>query len=321
MVFALLTAATSVAAEEGSRPGDDTKRFMSFTFENDVFAGTDRHYTNGAQLAFLADLHALPDGLRALPPLAWSADRYFVASVGQRIFTPSDLSQRIPEVQDRPYAGWLYVMGDFRVRQDSVVDHFIVNLGVVGPDSGAHETQNSVHRFIGSKQAVGWDTQISNHATWMLGYERAWRNALSGEFAGHSYDLTPRVAGWGGNVLTYAEAGAIARYGRNLPFDLPATHISLGPARDGYRGTSQFGWYGWAGVDARAVAKNIFIDGHWTHDGADIHREPYGFDVELGAALAWPSARVSFALVQRSREFSEQVKPDRYGQLSVAFAY
>ena len=91
--------------------------------------------------------------------------------------------------------------------------------------------------------------------------------------------------------------------------------------RDGFRGAGGFGWYGWAGIDARAVAHNIFLDGNTFEHSASVHRKRFGFDAQLGVALVWPSARIGFAFVQRSREFSGQDRPDRFGQLAVSFAF
>jgi hypothetical protein len=63
------------------------------------------------------------------------------------------------------------------------------------------------------------------------------------------------------------------------------------------------------------------IDGEGSHSGTGIHRRPFGFDIDAGVTLAWPSARIGFTFVRRSREFSEQDKPDRFGQLTIALAY
>src|ERR1700745_1103985 len=84
----VLTASPAVRAET---------RFASFTFENDFFAGYDRHYTNGVQLALLADLDKAPDWLRSL-----SADPQMVVAIGQRIYTPANTSLAIPDPNDRP---------------------------------------------------------------------------------------------------------------------------------------------------------------------------------------------------------------------------
>ena len=44
-------------------------------------------------------------------------------------------------------------------------------------------------------------------------------------------------------------------------------------------------------------------------------------DVQVGIVVAWPSARAGFTLVHRSKEFDGQQGVDRFGQLSISFAY
>src|SRR5690242_20496520 len=114
-------------------------RFVSFTFENDFFAGYDRHYTNGVQLATLVNLEGAPEWLRSA-----SADPQAVVAIGQRIYTPANTDIDPPDPGDRPYAGWAYLMFDLRTRATPAIDHFTATVGVVGPASGARQAQGFV---------------------------------------------------------------------------------------------------------------------------------------------------------------------------------
>jgi hypothetical protein len=69
------------------------------------------------------------------------------------------------------------------------------------------------------------------------------------------------------------------------------------------------------------VAWNVFLDGSTFRSSPSVNRKPLQHDVQLGLALAWPKARVGFALVQRSREFDGQAGADRFGRLTVSFSY
>ena len=315
----LYFAAAALAASAAARA--EPPRFASFTFENDFFAGYDRHYTNGMQLAFLTDIAGSPDFLRNSAPFRWTADPQAVVAIGQRIYTPANTDITPPDPADRPYAGWLYLMTDVRTRGAPTIDHLTLTLGMVGPASGARQTQDFIHNVLGEVESKGWDTQVRNRVTFMAGYERAWPGIASGGFAGQHWDLATRVGASVGTPMTYADAGAVLRYGRTLPADLPVTHISLGPPRDGFRGAPAFGWYVWLGADARAVAYNTFIDGSAFNGGPNVSLEPFGYDVQVGIAAAWPRARVGFTLVERSREFKGQAGSDKFGQLAISFPY
>src|SRR5258705_33039 len=295
----------------------------TLTLDNAFFGGFDRHSTNGFQLALLGDTASLPGPLRAMHPFGDAVDKQYTFAIGQRIYTPADKSASPPDPADRPYAGWLYALAEFRMRRNNVLDHFMVSLGMVGPASLARQAQNAVHRITGSERAQGWDAQIRNEATVLLAYERAWPRAAPVSFdGGMQFDLTPRAGATIGNALTYANAGLIARLGRGLPDDFPATHISLGPPRDGYRAkTSSRGWYVWAGTDARAVGRNIFLDGNSFRSSANVDRKTFVWDAQLGAAATWGYQRLGFSVVRRSAEFTSQVKSDKFGQLTYSFQY
>lgn len=241
--------------------------------------------------------------------------------MGQRIFTPTKTYLDPPDPRDRPYAGWLYVMGDWRTRVEPTVDHLTVTVGVVGPGSLARQAQDLVHHVLNEAPSAGWSSQLHSEPTAMVAYERAWPAIARGALGAASYDVSTRVGASVGTPLTYASAGTVFRYGNYLPLDLPVTHISLGPPRDGFRGAGGRGWYAWAGLDARAVARNTFIDGNTFRDSASVKREPFGFDLQIGIAHVWRTARIGFALIQRSREFEGQPRPDRFGQLALSFAY
>ena len=297
-------------------------RFASFTLENDFFAGYDRHYTNGLQLAFVTPVAALPGPVRRLPPFDRSADPDLVLAIGQRIYTPVNTQAAEPDPHDRPYAGWLYGLADVQTRSDSAIDHVTITLGVVGPASLARQTQDVFHHVTGTKAVNGWDAQLRNEPAVTLGLERAWPAVARGTLGPWRQDLAVRAGATLGNVLTYANVGAVWRVGTALPADFPATHISLGPPRDGFRGArGETGWYLWAGADGRVVARNIFLDGNTFREGPGVNRKPQGYDLQLGLAAVWQAMRVSFTLVERGREFEGQGSPDRFGQLAVSLPY
>jgi hypothetical protein len=313
ILFALAAAAPPAFAADS--------RFATITLDNDFFAGYDRHYTSGLQFAFLTDLAVAPKALRALPPLAWSADSQAVVAIGQRIYTPSDTDIDPPDPTDRPYGGWLYGMLDLRTRVVPTIDHLTLVAGVTGPPSLARQAQNSTHRLLHEPVSTGWDHQIRTRPTFMIEYERAWPRILDVPLGRNRIDLALRAEASLGTPYTYAGAGAVVRFGRELPADIPASHISLGPARDGFRGTRTFGWYVWTGLDARAVGYNTFIQASTYGDAPLVQRKNFGYDAQVGVALSWPEARAGFSLVQRSKEFDRQQGDDRYGQLTVSFRY
>ena len=315
-----LAAASDAGADTSAGAGPDAGTFVSLTIDNDFFVGFDRHYTNGVQVAFSADMRNLPESLRSLPPLRWSAEPRFTFSVGQRIYTPADTDRTDPDPLDRPYAGWLYALAEVRTRTGATDDHVQASVGIIGPASLAERTQNSYHTLVGSERSRGWEAQLRNEPALLLAYERAWPALRQGSFAGLETDFTPRAGVTAGNVFTYASTGMVSRLGRNLPDDFPATYISLGPPRDGYHTTgAPFGWYAWFGTEARLVGWNTFVDGNTFRDSRSVERKPWVYDLQFGLVAVWRRSRVGFTFVRRSDEFETQQGVDKFGQFTATF--
>lgn len=315
IALALLQAVISLTAAA------EQPTFVTVVADNDWFAHEDRHYTGGSHIAFARDIDSLPESIRALAPFRWSADRTAVFSVGQRIYTPGNTNPKPDEPADRPFAGWVYFQADLRTRSGPVSDHLTGTIGFIGPAAGGEHVQKIAHHLLSSREIPGWDTQLRGEPTLSVAYERSWPSLLAHSLHGLSVDLSPYAGATLGTPYTYANTGVIARIGRNLPDDLATTVISLGTPRDGYRGTNGFGWYAWAGVDARVVGRNVFLDGSTFRDSPSVDRKPWQHDVAVGVVIAWPRTRVGFTLLQRSPEFEGQRGSDRFGQLAVSFVY
>src|SRR3972149_12087096 len=139
-----------------------TNNFFIY-FENDLFGGTDKHYTNAFRLTWLSpDLTEYDEDtrlprwglplLRKLPLINRPGfQRNVGLSIGQNIYTPEDLSRRDLIRDDRPYSGWSYFSLTFHVKNAVQLDTFEITAGIVGPSSMAEETQRIVHGWIESE--------------------------------------------------------------------------------------------------------------------------------------------------------------------------
>jgi hypothetical protein len=120
-------------------------------------------------------------------------------------------------------------------------------------------------------------------------------------------------------VLTYASAGLVLRLGNNLTADFGPPRSR--PALSGsafFEPGEGFGWYVYAGVEGRAVARNIFLDGNTWQDSRSVERIPGVGDASLGAVAMWGSVRLAASYTFRSREFEAQPRAAQYGSLSLS---
>lgn len=320
-------------------------------FENDLFADTDQQYTNGIKLiAVTPDLRRAFDERRELPDWGrWlvervpflhgdeeSADteRTLAFSLGQNIYTPQDTRSTDLVRDDRPYAGWLYFGTTFQVRKANRQDSFDVQMGIIGPYSFAEEAQELVHRIRDLAIPQGWDNQLRTEPGLVLAYERTWRLDVHGQRRGFAIDVLPRLGGALGNVATYASAGLQFRTGWNLPPDFgysvirPGGVTQVNALRDsGESGASQarrregFSLYAFAGVDARLVAHDVFLDGNTFRDSHEVDSRPFVADLMAGITLGWRGAKLSLANVLRTREFRNQPRDHRFGSITLSYAF
>ena len=314
-------------ANEVTEAEESEKGTFTFVLENDLFFDLDRDYTNGIMLAWMSEPDYAPTwALRGAQLLPFFPNEGKVRSsyaVGQNMYTPNDISNPNPPLDERPYAGWLYgAVGIVVETGEKQLDQLQLQIGVIGPAALAEQSQTFVHKVIGSPKPQGWDTQLKNEPGIVLTYQRSWRALVSTEINGFSVDVTPHVGGALGNVYTYANAGATLRFGWNLPNDYGPPRIQPGlPGSGFFEQTDTVGLYFFAGLDTRAVARNIFLDGNTFRDSRSVDKEPFVADAQIGIALTIRDARLAFTHVFRSHEYKGQTGDDEFGAISLSVPF
>ncbi|MCH8491544.1 MAG: lipid A deacylase LpxR family protein [Oceanicaulis sp.] len=321
--------APSLPSEPLSAPvaGPDPRWIAAIQVENDLFGGTDANYTSGVRFAVLSPQDAAPEWVlaaaRALPFFDRDGRKRVSFALGQSMFTPENLDLSPPDPRDRPYAGWLYGSIGLVSVTDERMDNLLFTVGVVGPGSRAKQTQKTVHNLIGSPDPRGWDQQLRNEPGIILEYERKWRNIIRPfGIAGFEADASPHVGFALGNVFTHAAAGMTFRLGTDLRADFapPRVRPSL-PGSTFFEPRRKVGGYFFLGAEARAVGRNIFLDGNTFRDGPSVDREVLVGELQAGIAITTPGVRYSYTHVVRTREFSETNDFTTFGALSVAFRF
>jgi hypothetical protein len=304
---------------------------LSLQFENDFFAGADRNYTSGIRIAYVTPMgpsHPLESTVRALP--LFEGPLRVTYSLGQMIFTPIDISETQLITTDEPYAGYLYA--GFGIESELRREHgrrilvsFELQVGVVGPSALGEQTQQAAHSITGSDEAKGWDNQLKNEPTLNVYYDRVWsgwyETRIGEAGSGYSVDLSPHVGAALGNVYTYAGGGATLRFGQNLPTGLGPRSLRPGPpGSDYYKPTSDTRWHLFLGLEGRAVARNIFLDGNTFTDSPSVDKNTLVGELRAGVNVTLGRYRLGYAQVYRTRQFRGQV-PETFGALSLSTAF
>ncbi|WP_424814583.1 lipid A deacylase LpxR family protein [Roseococcus sp. YIM B11640] len=306
----------------------DPRGTLSFMLDNDLFAGTDKNYTSGFQFDWRSPSYDPPRWLAAITGRMsllfpeGGTPRWGI-SFGQNIFTPEDTQRRNPDPRDRPYAGWLFGALSLASYTQTSYGGLEVQMGIVGPGALGEQFQNGVHRLRGFDLAEGWDHQLKDEFGINIIAGRQWRWNYETGIDGLQYGFVPSLTASLGNVYTYASGGMMVRIGSNLNADFGPPRAR--PAQSGsafFQPTGDgFGWYAFAGVEGRAVAHNIFLDGNTWRDGPRVDREPLVGDASLGFAIMYRRARLTATYTIRSREFEGQRGNSQYGSIAVAFRF
>ena len=82
-----------------------------------------------------------------------------------------------------------------------------------------------------------------------------------------------------------------------------------------------FGAYVFAGVDGRAVARNLFLDGNSFVSSRSVSKLSLVGDVTAGAAIVFDSVRLAFTHVWRSREYKNQPGRDEFGAVALTLRF
>ncbi len=316
----------------GSVSGDDAAS-LAVLFENDLFFGTDQHYTNGVRLELtLAEDNFLLPGVRP----AFYRDFDDVSTtllLGQNLYTPNDIS--VPDLipDDRPYAAWLYggvryaATGppkdwDWGISDENRVLHYSsveLNVGVIGPSAQGESIQDGIHDLTGSTPPRGWDHQLRDEIAIDLNWFRSASLRLW-EWEGLSLDVEPFSNVRVGTVYVQGGIGIGAALGINHFLGSTPRRLAYS-SRMATRGTGASPWsfVVFGSYEARGVAWNTFLDGNLFTDSHSVDKEHFVWHAEAGLGIRFKALSLSYIHVMRSEEFENQDTVQRYGSVRLGF--
>lgn len=349
---------------------DEVIRFRGGTarLENDLFAGTDQNYTNG--VVFTAVSHDIVGKLRTecLPtpvrlhaelikfmnPGFWSDaensahTQNVVVKFGQSMFTPKDPARTDLILDDRPYAGLLYVGMSWNRRKHEpqsnleILDTREITLGVIGPLSLSEQSQNVVHDVVGAEKFLGWQHQLKNEPALQMAMDRKFKDyrGTGAITPGFSADSIRSLGLRLGNIETSATLGIEGRIGWNLPNDFgtypirpgaenrPPSAASL-PSGSGDTPSAvarpRPGVHLFGTLETKLVAHDFSLDGNLFRSSHSVTRRPWVAQAAVGISVhglvAGHGVKLAVMRVYRSREFEEQGSNQAYGSVALSIEF
>ena len=233
---------------------------LQLGMDNDVLFKADGDYSNGMFLGYSSS----PEPLRSNSFLLLDATKNYqtswYASLGQKMWTPSDIELTTPKENERPYAGLLALDSGLVATNGETAHRLGLLLGLIGPDSGAEDAQKRAHRLFGNAIPQGWEYQVKNKVVADVSYER---DQLLFRSASQRYQH--ELSGYGrvvaGNFKPEVAAGLGWRFGPELNTSFTAS--ALRPYRqqaisaDGLHD----GWYFYGNIEARYRFDDMTITG------------------------------------------------------------
>lgn len=301
--------------------------YFTLNIENDFLGenGTDRHYTSGVRIGYTNLKWTPPEFFEYIFPTDFNETTTTSFSIGQNLYTPRDISSRSLDSNDRPWAGFLYGSLGFSTFEDNHLDEYELTVGIVGPSAYGEETQKWVHKQIESTEPKGWDNQLDDEVGVMMSWNRRWPQKFMMDVGPLAIGFSPHAGLTVGNIYTYANTGLTLKLGadESIWSDYPLSVRPSLPGK-GYFITEEeddFSWFVFAGVEGRAVAWNIFLDGNMDGNSHSVDKEPLVADANAGVAIRYKDIQLSYTTVYRTKEFEGQINEDVFGAINLSFRF
>ncbi len=237
--------------------------------------------------------------------------------------TPEDIESEIPDPNDTPYGGLLFIAHGLEAMKDTHADYLNIMLGVTGEYSLAEESQKFIHDITGSEPPEGWDYQIPSEPILNFYYSRRTANTLHDTTG--AWRLTWMNYGRGalGNAQTDLKFGtglAWHQKGINPLYVRPGrlARDMVIPKADS--DSSHTGWFFFTGVNAKLVIYDVLLDGTMFRDSPSVDKETWVFQGVTYTGYKWKKWALHYSWIISSPTFErEEGGPDHYGSINVSF--
>lgn len=241
LVFQVFLLIISYSALGAAQEGSGT---LALAWDNDLFTGTDMNYTNGVRLSWLGEKaidnregffgSVYSQTLKNIYLFLFNkkqTNSHFNASIALQhlMITPDDIYSRELIPNQAPYVGILNLETSLFVWNKNSFKEFGIEIGTVGPESGAEGAQKLVHELTGSDEPRGWSHQVGSRTTFGVSYIEGNRLYRS-QNETFNWDLTAIYSLSLGNFESAIAGGGVMRWGKNLPYTFNSYYGDLGSA-------------------------------------------------------------------------------------------
>lgn len=297
LFFLLISFGLRSQTDSIQKPLDKTNRYFSFNYDNDFFNATDRYFTQGVYLEYIAPFWRKSRVSRILIPLNKRSQNYYGLAARQDCFTPGSIRYDTLNYLDRPFAATMY-LSQFLISIDEIKKRRLttkIDLGVIGRCAVCEEEQKGIHRALVNIQPLGWEYQLSTD--YMVNYSFVLEQGL---FTSNYFEAMALGDLRVGTVYDDASLGLMIRTGFMAGYFKQLNTIKNATK-------NKFQCYMFAKGKAKVVGYNAAMQGGLFSD--DIHTLPsssitrYVFSGTYGIVLAYKRFSVEYTKIFISPEF------------------
>lgn len=278
-----------------------TKNLLLIDWDNDVLLTTDKYYLQGMKIDFHSDyLKYNPINYILIKPKSYDNISYGL-SLSQETYTPQNIQTTDVQYNDYPYAGVLLLNSSVVAsnQEKGLLLKSGLDLGVLGPYSGAGEVQYYFHYIINDFLPQGWDNQL---CTWpIINYNF---EASKEVFTSNLAELIAFGAIRAGSLHDDIGLGFNLRLGKMQPYILSLGNLSA----EGYSHKLQY--YFELEPSLNFVAYNATLQGGWMPDpdhyyvkAADLTN--IVFKSRIGLGVKYKSFGLDLNLYYSGKEFEQ----------------
>lgn len=290
--------------------GQSVKHEFGLITENDSYLSEyqDKYYTNGLFLfyRYLANTNKKNINKKIIE-----------FSAGQQIYNPYHGDIYLSNLQDRPFAGYLFAQASInKFYQDESLLKLSVQLGILGPGSQAEQVQNAYHGWFGFYTPNGWQYQIKNAAGVQL--DLFYSKKLYPAAPSEQIDLNGIADINIGTIHTAATLGIVSRI--SITDLLPTFNSNIYGASVGKNNGDNTEAYFYISPRVNYTLYDATIQGSLFDKNSPVTFDvvPFRFNVEAGMRFRYKKVNFSYSVTLNSKEVESTASRDQYGSIAVS---
>ena len=291
----------------------------SFAIDNDgIISKEDSHYTNGLFFVWMRDKNSSYN-FNFLNDLKTNN----AISFSHLIFTPKDKTKSTPILNDIPYAGYAKLNLLLYKSTNNYFHEFGINIGVVGPITGAKELQSNFHLLTGHSKPKGWDTQLGNRAMYGISYGFG-KKSFNTNIGRFKFDWTNYVRGDLGRFYSGLFASSTIRFGTDFANSFCTTENFIGADESNLLNFKEIKSFNYSidfGIFANRVF-NYYIVDQAINQGYNLPNIDYILGDQISFNIYYKKVQFAFAIksINVYNSFSSnQFK--RWGEFKIVWRY